>query len=67
MHQLNTPPHLQWRATPVNRLHQSRGREDLHCTYLTNGFTLPAYLIVLLYKNRWDIEKIFHQLNKQDE
>jgi IS4 transposase len=34
-------------------------------TYLTNEFTLPAYLIVLLYKHRWDIEKIFHQLKSK--
>ena len=34
-------------------------------TYLTNDFTLPAYLIVLLYKHRWDIEKIFHQLKSK--
>lgn len=33
--------------------------------YLTNDFTLPAYLIVLLYKHRWDIEKIFHQLKSK--
>jgi hypothetical protein len=37
-------------------------------TYLTNDFTLPAYQIVLLYKHRWDIEKIFHQFkSKLDE
>ena len=30
-------------------------------TYLTNDFTLPAYQLVLLYKHRRDIEKIFHQ------
>jgi IS4 transposase len=34
-------------------------------TYLTNDFTLPAYLIVLLYKHRWDIEKIFNQLKSK--
>jgi hypothetical protein len=31
------------------------------CNYLTNDHTLPAYQIILLYKHRWDIEKIFHQ------
>lgn len=30
-------------------------------SYLTNDFTIPAGLLVLLYKHRWDIEKIFHQ------
>ena len=34
-------------------------------TYLTNDFTLPAYQLVLLYKHRWDIEKIFHQLKSK--
>lgn len=33
--------------------------------YLTNDFTLPAYVIVLLYKHRWDIEKIFYQLKSK--
>ena len=34
-------------------------------TYLTNDFTMPAFLIVLLYKHRWDIEKIFHELKSK--
>jgi len=34
-------------------------------TYLTSEFTLPAYQIVLLYKHRWDIEKIFHQFKSK--
>jgi len=33
--------------------------------YLTSDFTLPAYQIVLLYKHRWDIEKIFNQLKSK--
>lgn len=33
--------------------------------YLTNDFTLRAYQLVLLYKHRWDIEKIFHQLKSK--
>ncbi len=33
--------------------------------YLTNDFTLPAYQLVLLYKHRWDIEKIFHQFKSK--
>ena len=33
--------------------------------YVTNDFTLPAYQIVLLYKHRWDIEKIFHQFKSK--
>lgn len=34
-------------------------------TYLANDFTLPAYQLVLLYKHRWDIEKIFHQFKSK--
>ncbi len=34
-------------------------------TYLTNDNTLPAYQLVLLYKHRWDIEKIFHQFKSK--
>lgn len=34
-------------------------------SYLTNDFTLPAYQLVLLYKHRWDIEKIFHQFKSK--
>jgi len=30
--------------------------------YLTNEKTLPARLLVLLYKHRWDIEKVFDEL-----
>jgi len=32
-----------------------------HYTYLTNELSLPAWVHVLLYKHRWDIEKMFHQ------
>jgi hypothetical protein len=34
-------------------------------TYLTNDNTLPTYRIVLLYKQRWDNEKIFHQFKSK--
>ncbi len=34
-------------------------------TYLTNDNTLPACHMVLLYKHRWDIEKIFHQFKSK--
>lgn len=33
--------------------------------YLTNELTLPAWAIVLLYKHRWDIEKVFDQLKSK--
>ena len=35
--------------------------------YLTNEFTLPAWAIVLLYKHRWDIEKVFDELKTKLE
>ena len=33
--------------------------------YLTNEFTLSAWAIVLLYKHRWDIEKVFDELKSK--
>jgi len=36
-------------------------------TYLTNEIKLPAYLLVLMYKLRWDIEKIFYQFKSKME
>ena len=33
--------------------------------YLTNEYTLPAWTIVLLYKHRWDIEKVFDELKSK--
>jgi hypothetical protein len=35
--------------------------------YLTNELTLPAWTIVLLYKHRWDIEKVFDELKTKLE
>ncbi len=34
-------------------------------SFLTNEMTLPAGLLVLIYKHRWDIEKVFHQLKSK--
>lgn len=36
-------------------------------TYLTNETKLPAYQLVLMYKLRWDIEKIFYQFKSKME
>jgi hypothetical protein len=36
-------------------------------TYLTNDVTLPPGLIVLIYKQRWDIEKVFYELKSKME
>lgn len=35
--------------------------------YLTNELTLPAWCIVLLYKHRWDIEKVFDEFKTKLE
>ena len=36
--------------------------------YLTDEMTLPAWVIVLLFKQRWDIEKVFDEVkNKMQE
>lgn len=34
-------------------------------TYITNELTLPAFALVLIYKHRWDIEKVFYQLKSK--
>ena len=35
--------------------------------YLTNEMKIPAYQLVIIYKNRWGIEKVFHQLKSKME
>jgi len=35
--------------------------------YLTNEMSLPAWALVLLYKHRWDIEKVFDELKTKLE
>lgn len=49
----------------LRRIVYTNPEDGVTYTYLTNDFTLPAYLIVLLYKHRWDIEKIFHELKSK--
>jgi len=36
-------------------------------TYLTNDMTLTPGLIVLIYKHRWDIEKVFYEMKSKME
>ena len=55
-HLVGTPGGVQLR-----RIVYTNPADGVTYTYLTNDPTLPAYQIVLLYKHRWDIEKIFHQ------
>lgn len=49
----------------LRRIVYTNPEDGVTYTYLTNDFTLPAYQLVLLYKHRWDIEKIFHQLKSK--
>lgn len=49
----------------LRRIVYTNPEDGVTYTYLTNEFTLPAYQLVLIYKHRWDIEKIFHQLKSK--
>lgn len=49
----------------LRRIVYTNPEDGVTYTYLTNEFKLPAYLLVLLYKHRWDIEKIFYQLKSK--
>jgi hypothetical protein len=49
----------------LRRIVYTNPEDGVTYAYLTNDFTLPAYQLVLLYKHRWDIEKIFHQLKSK--
>jgi Transposase DDE domain len=51
----------------LRRIVYTDPRDGTIYTYLTNEFTLPAYQLVITYKNRWDIEKVFHQLKSKME
>ena len=49
----------------LRRIVYTNPADGVTYTYLTSYHTLPAYQIVLLYKHRWDIEKIFHQFKSK--
>jgi len=49
----------------IRRIVYTNPEDGVTYTYITNDHTLPAYQIVLLYKHRWDIEKIFHQFKSK--
>ena len=34
-------------------------------TYITNDFSIPAFLLVTFYKHRWDIEKVYYQFKSK--
>lgn len=52
-------------GVPLRRIVYINPEDNVTYTYLTSDHTLPAYQIVLLYKHRWDIEKIFHQFKSK--
>ena len=49
----------------LRRIVYTNPEDGVTYSYLTTDFTLPAYQLVLLYKHRWDIEKIFHQFKSK--
>jgi len=52
----------------LRRIVYKNPADDKVYTYLTNDFTLPAGILVLFYKHRWDEEKVFYQFkSKMDE
>ena len=52
-------------SVTLRRIVYTNPEDGVTYTCLTNDHTLPAYQIVLLYKQRWDIEKIFHQFKSK--
>jgi len=40
-------------------------RDGKDYQYITNELTLPAFALVLIYKQRWDLEKVFYQLKSK--
>lgn len=51
----------------LRRIIYTNPRDGKQYIYLTNQKTLSAWLIVLLYKHRWDIEKVFDELKTKQE
>lgn len=49
----------------LRRIVYTNPEDGVTHTYLTNDFTVPAYQLILVYKHRWDIEKIFHQFKSK--
>lgn len=52
-------------GTSLRRITYTDPRDGTTYTYLTNEMTLPPSLLVLLYKHRWDIEKVFDQFKSK--
>ena len=51
----------------IRRIHYVDPSTGTGYTYLTTELTLPPGVLVLLYKQRWDIEKVFDELKTKLE
>ena len=49
----------------MRRIVYTDPRDQKTYTYITNELTLPAFALVLIYKQRWDQEKVFYQLKSK--
>jgi hypothetical protein len=51
----------------LRRITYTDPRDNSTYIYLTNELTIPAYQLVIIYKLRWNIEKVFYQLKSKME
>ncbi len=51
----------------IRRITYIDPRDGSKYTYITNDMKLPAYQLVIIYKHRWDVEKVFHKLKSKME
>ena len=51
----------------LRRIVYKNPRDGKIYTYLTTDMSLPPGIIVLIYKHRWDIEKVFYELKSKME
>jgi hypothetical protein len=49
---------------PLRRIHYYDAEKDLHLTFLTNNFLLPALTIAQLYRKRWQVELFFRWIKQ---
>jgi len=49
----------------MRRIIYTDPRDGKTYTYITNQLQLPAFALVLIYKKRWDEEKVFYQMKSK--
>ena len=49
----------------MRRIIYTDPRDERSYTYITNELNVPAFALVLIYKKRWDQEKVFYQLKSK--